>query len=67
MQIFISTDHEKANYGVGTPGPGTANPPKGIGRPELSTTSKPPSWGFGTGTSSSYVSNDNPGPGEYYA
>ena len=67
-QIFISADHEKSNYGIGSPGPGTCNPPKCIGRPELSTNSSTPAWGFGTGKlGSSYPRSMTPGPGEYYA
>ncbi len=66
MQIFISPDHEKSFYGIGSPGPGTSNPSKWIGRTELSTQAKAPAWGFGTARPASHM-NSNPGPGEYYA
>lgn len=66
-QMFISLDHEKSNYGVGSPGPATAAPPSGIGRPQLSTNKSMPAWGFGTARGSARHDTNTPGPGEYFA
>ncbi len=66
-QMFISLDHEKSNYGVGSPGPATAAPPSGIGRPQLSTNKSMPAWGFGTAKGSARNDITGPGPGEYFA
>ncbi|CAL8470628.1 g10170 [Coccomyxa elongata] len=66
-KMFISLDHEKSNYGVGSPGPATAAPPSGIGRPQLSTNRSMPAWGFGTARASARHDTTTPGPGEYFA
>ncbi|KAK9904232.1 hypothetical protein WJX75_007359 [Coccomyxa subellipsoidea] len=66
-KMYISPDHDKSNYGVGSPGPGTAAPSRGIGRPQLSTHRSMPAWGFGTAKGTTGYNNDTPGPGEYYA
>lgn len=70
LQMFISADHEKSNYGVCSPGPATAAPLSGVGRSQLSAHRNPPAWGFGTakgGAGSSSNTGGTPGPGEYFA
>lgn len=48
MQTFISKEHEKQAYGIGSPGPGTAKPYTSSGSQQLSTKHTNPTWGFGT-------------------
>lgn len=66
-QIFISLEHEKASYGELSPGPGTANPVRSVGKQAMSRAKSAPIWSFGSGKRSPLVGADGPGPGDYYA
>lgn len=67
LQIFISLEHEKGSYGEGTPGPGTANPVRSVGRQLSSRSKTAPTWSFGSSKRSPITGADGPGPGEYFA
>lgn len=49
VQLFISKEHEKGQYGENSPGPVTGQFVSSIGIQTLSVKSSAPSWGFGTG------------------
>uniref|UniRef100_A0A383WC15 Flagellar associated protein n=1 Tax=Tetradesmus obliquus TaxID=3088 RepID=A0A383WC15_TETOB len=66
-KTFISKQHEKQAYGIGSPGPGTAKPYTSSGSQQLSTKHTNPTWGFGTSKRLKDYNNDAPGPGTYYA
>ncbi len=48
-QIFISKEHEKAAFGLWSPGPVTSKAVNSFGSQTLSVKKTNPSWGFGTG------------------
>lgn len=64
---FISTDHEKAQYGENSPGPVTAHMTSSMGRQTLSRKSSRPSYGFGTAKRDTIQVTNTPGPGTYRA
>lgn len=68
-KVFLSKEHEKGNYGIGTPGPVTANQSmnSALGRQTVSRRPTSPGWGFGTAKRYSSGMSDSPGPGAYWA
>ncbi|CAD7699537.1 unnamed protein product, partial [Ostreobium quekettii] len=46
-KVFISTDHEKVNFGNDSPGPSVYNIPPGLGRQSTSNRLSSPSWRVG--------------------
>lgn len=66
-KIFISTEHEKAQYGENSPGPITASMRSAMGSQQLSAKKSNPSWGFGTSKRQTVQIAEGPGPGSYYA
>jgi hypothetical protein len=66
-KVFLSKEHEKAQFGQFTPGPATANRVDAIGPQTLSVKASAPRWGFGSGKRDPNPTNDTPGPGAYFA
>lgn len=69
-KIYISADHEKAQCGNNSPGPGNYSITPSTGRQSLSQYSSQPSWGFGTSSrwtkdAKQGSGNTTPGPGSY--
>lgn len=66
-KTFISKEHEKAAFGMNSPGPTTGNATTSLGKQTLSVKSSAPGWGFGTQQRIKDYGNNIPGPGSYYA
>lgn len=57
-----------AAHSTASPGPATAAPYQGTGRPQLlSTRRSSPGWGFGRAQRLNSRASDTPGVGSYYA
>lgn len=67
QRVYISAEHEKGQYGQGSPGPMTARPKSAFRQQVNSSKSTSPSFGFGTSKRNSQYGNPNPGPGTYCA
>jgi hypothetical protein len=66
-KVFISAEHEKAQYGKITPGPCTGTGHTSMGKQTLSKKKSNPTWGFGTAARKTIQVTDTPGPGTYWA
>lgn len=66
-KLFISPDHEKSNYGVCSPGPGTGLQRSAVGKQPLAVNRSSSTWSFGTEKRLREHPNPVPGPGTYAA
>lgn len=68
VQVFISKDHGKALFGVGSPGPVTASKVSAFHKQAISQRKSMPCFGFGTSKRlPKYDTEKVPGPGTYCA
>jgi len=69
QKLYISSEHEKSQYGNNSPGPCNYALPEATGKQPLSKYSSMPSWGFGTAsrwqTNKKSGQHISPGPGSY--
>mmetsp|Transcript_21776 Transcript_21776/g.37140 ORF Transcript_21776/g.37140 Transcript_21776/m.37140 type:complete len:301 (+) Transcript_21776:54-956(+) len=66
-KVFISKEHEKASFGLFSPGPVTGVSVNSFGNQTSSAKKTNPSWGFGTGKRDKGNGGESPGPGTYWA
>ncbi|GAQ86871.1 hypothetical protein KFL_003170100 [Klebsormidium nitens] len=64
-KMFISTEHEKSQYGTCSPGPASNNPKSSLGFQINSRARNASAVGFGKAKRLVYMPTDTPGPGQY--